>query len=82
MRRIPANLPDDALEPMTSTVKTGIYFGFAQVHPECPNGCASDLSSDELQVWPMVMSIGWNPFYKNEKLTAVRIVFIRDYVLD
>lgn len=65
-----ANLPDDELEPMTSTVKTGIYYGYAQVHPECPNGCASDLPNEDLRVWPMVMSIGWNPYYKNEKLTA------------
>jgi riboflavin kinase len=67
---------------MTSTVKTGIYFGYAQVHPECPNGSASDLPSDDLQVLPMVMSIGWNPFYKNEKLTAVRRLFVHDLVLD
>jgi hypothetical protein len=23
------------------------------------------------QVWPMVMSFGWNPFYKNERRSAV-----------
>ena len=70
-REYPANLPDDALESMTSAVKTGIYFGYAQVHPECPSGTASDLPDQDLQIFPMVMSIGWNPFYKNEKLTAV-----------
>ena len=59
---------------MTSTVKTGIYFGYAQVHPECPNDTAANLPSEDYQVWPMVMSIGWNPFYKNEKLTAVRLL--------
>jgi riboflavin kinase len=67
---------------MTSTVETGVYFGYAQVHPECPSGCASDLPSEDLQVWPMVMSIGWNPFYKNEKLTAVWDVFICALVLN
>lgn len=67
-----ANLPDDKLEPMTSTVKTGIYFGYAQVHRSCPKGQAAPLPEDDLKVWPMVMSLGWNPFYKNEKLTAVR----------
>jgi riboflavin kinase len=56
---------------MISTVKTGIYFGYAQVHLECPKGTASQLPDEDLQIWPMVMSIGWNPFYKNEKLTAV-----------
>lgn len=70
-RFLSANLPDDALHPMTSTSKTGIYYGYAQVHPECPKGTAAQLPNEDLQVWPMVMSIGWNPFYKNEKLTAV-----------
>jgi hypothetical protein len=68
-----ANLPDDKLEPMTSTVKTGIYFGYAQVHRSCPQGQAAALPEDDLKVWPMVMSLGWNPFYKNEKLTAVSL---------
>jgi len=67
---------------MTSAVKTGIYFGYAQVHPECPSGNASDLPSEDLQVFPMVMSIGWNPFYKNEKLTAVLNVFLGILVLN
>jgi FAD synthase len=61
-----ANLPDESLEPMTSVARPGIYFGYARVHfPE-------DKSSEEdRKVWPMVMSMGWNPYYKNEKLTAV-----------
>ncbi|KAJ9104791.1 hypothetical protein QFC19_003932 [Naganishia cerealis] len=29
------------------------------------------LQKEDYQVWPMVMSVGWNPYYKNEKLTAV-----------
>lgn len=66
-----ANLPDDKLEPMTSTVEIGIYFGYAQVHRSCPQGQAAPLPEDDLKVWPMVMSLGWNPFYKNKKLTAV-----------
>lgn len=28
------------------------------------------LQKEDYQVWPMVMSVGWNPYYKNEKLTA------------
>lgn len=30
------------------------------------------LSDEDGQVWPMVMSVGWNPYFKNEKITAVR----------
>jgi hypothetical protein len=32
------------------------------------------LQKEDYQVWPMVMSVGWNPYYKNEKLTAVSSV--------
>lgn len=36
---------------------TGIYFGWCSIS-----------SSDER--FPMVMSLGWNPYYKNEKKSA------------
>lgn len=49
---------------------TGIYFGFAQVLPR--KGSEHTLSEEDRKVHPMVMSLGWNPFYKNEKLSAVR----------
>lgn len=29
------------------------------------------LPDDDGKVWPMVMSVGWNPYFKNEKITAV-----------
>jgi hypothetical protein len=29
------------------------------------------LSEEDGKVWPMVMSVGWNPYFKNEKITAV-----------
>jgi riboflavin kinase len=47
---------------MSSVCKPGVYFGYAQVY---------GLSGQEGKVHPMVMSLGWNPFYKNERLTAV-----------
>lgn len=31
------------------------------------------LSDEDGRVWPMVMSVGWNPYFKNEKITAVCI---------
>lgn len=61
-----ANLPDEALDPMTSVAKPGIYYGYAKVH----FGEGEDVPGDDRKVWPMVMSMGWNPYYKNEKLTA------------
>lgn len=30
------------------------------------------LADEDGKVWPMVMSVGWNPYFKNEKITAVR----------
>jgi riboflavin kinase len=97
---------------------TGIYYGFARVHPSTstplptpalsrstsadPLAAAGKLSPEAIssipsetapyppdsvpgetstikrlkpedgRVWPMVMSVGWNPYFKNEKITAVR----------
>ncbi|KAJ1311002.1 hypothetical protein OPQ81_009509 [Rhizoctonia solani] len=59
-----ANLPDESLDPMTSVAKPGIYFGYARVH------FGDKAPESDRKVWPMVMSMGWNPYYKNEKLTA------------
>ena len=59
---------------MTAVTTTGIYFGYARVHPALEEtGESGALAETELNTSPMVMSLGWNPFYKNEKLTAVRV---------
>jgi hypothetical protein len=50
--------------------QTGVYYGYAQVFP-LEDGSPT-LSGDDILVQPMVMSLGWNPFYKNERLSAVR----------
>ena len=47
-----ANMPESVAASITK-LDTGIYFGYARV---------GDTDS-----YPMVMSFGWNPFYKNEK---------------
>ncbi|KAL7748501.1 riboflavin kinase [Sorochytrium milnesiophthora] len=52
-----ANLPEDIATAITTSISTGIYYGWASVGP------AQDR-------YPMVMSVGWNPYYKNEKKTA------------
>ncbi|KAF8211370.1 hypothetical protein K438DRAFT_1807192 [Mycena galopus ATCC 62051] len=63
-----ANLPDECITPISSVAKTGVYFGYAQVLP--PKDGKTELCTDDIRVLPMVMSLGWNPFYKNERLTA------------
>ncbi|KAH9978017.1 riboflavin kinase, partial [Lactifluus volemus] len=67
-----ANLPDESIVPMSNVCKPGVYFGYAQVY---------GLSGQEGKVHPMVMSLGWNPFYKNERLTA-EIHIIHEFMSD
>ncbi|KAJ3016663.1 UNVERIFIED_CONTAM: riboflavin kinase [Siphonaria sp. JEL0065] len=52
-----ANLPEDVSQYAGEFIETGILYGWASVN-----------SSTE--VYPMVMSFGWNPYYKNEKRSA------------
>lgn len=60
---------------MSSVAKTGVYYGYAQVVEreggQSEGCCSRTLRKEDVKVLPMVMSLGWNPFYKNEKLTAV-----------
>ncbi|KIY65445.1 riboflavin kinase [Cylindrobasidium torrendii FP15055 ss-10] len=56
-----ANLPDESIERLVELCKPGVYYGYAQV-PGAPG--------QDGKVYPMAMSLGWNPFYKNERLTA------------
>ncbi|KAJ7774295.1 hypothetical protein DFH07DRAFT_124815 [Mycena maculata] len=63
-----ANLPDESITPISSVAKPGVYYGYAQVLP--PKDGKTELCQDDIRVHPMVMSLGWNPFYKNEILTA------------
>ncbi|RKP36639.1 riboflavin kinase [Dimargaris cristalligena] len=51
-----ANLPEQAIQTACTHMKPGVYFGWAQV--------------EDGEVYGMVMSVGWNPYYKNEKLSA------------
>jgi len=67
-----ANLPDESIDTISSKAKTGVYYGYAQVLPPKEG---NELSEEDLKVHPMAMSLGWNPFYKNERMTAVRWTF-------
>ncbi|GMH42483.1 hypothetical protein BSKO_10402 [Bryopsis sp. KO-2023] len=52
-----ANLDSKSIAAALAKTVTGIYLGWASV-------------GSSTEVHKMVMSIGWNPFYKNEKKTA------------
>lgn len=70
-----ANLPDESITHMASIAKPGVYYGYARVYPV--NERPSELPTEDLVVLPMVMSLGWNPFYKNQRMTAVRTACFR-----
>lgn len=89
-----ANIP---VNDQLNNLPTGIYYGWCKIHPhpqqsdsteQRPDGqdvvfnhgnklCKTDLST----VWPMVMSIGWNPFYHN-KTKAAEIHIIHKFTSD
>lgn len=50
-----ANLDDADVGDALDTFGTGVYFGWARLHGE---------------VYKMATSIGWNPFFKNDKKTV------------
>ncbi|TCD71355.1 riboflavin kinase [Steccherinum ochraceum] len=57
-----ANLEESSLVQIESkTRRTGVYYGYARV---------AQAAEGDNDVLPMVMSVGYNPYYKNEKLTA------------
>jgi riboflavin kinase len=72
-----ANLPvDAAVTPWISDARSGVYFGYASLalpasHPDLPsNTSGSGSGSSGFHIYPMVMSIGYNPFYKNTVRSA------------
>lgn len=76
-----ANIP---VTSELNQLATGIYYGWCRVVPRNTASAdkhrsdgktvhfnnGSSLKDDELEVFPMAMSIGWNPFYQNECKTA------------
>ena len=80
-----ANIPVDTA-PWIESQPTGVYFGFAGIkfpashpnHPSNHNSCPAHPShpvpeskrAEGWGVYPMVMSIGFNPFYKNTVRSA------------
>jgi riboflavin kinase len=69
---------------MVDITPPGVYFGYAQVSArrsddQVDGPSSGTLDEGQTQVYPMVMSLGWNPFYKNKKLTAVRRTTIPFY---
>jgi riboflavin kinase len=70
-------LPDESFLPYANDLYNGVFFGYASVNlpDEAQNPVSRNIGEKEEheKVWPMVMSVGWNPYFKNEKKTAVSI---------
>ncbi|EDV28933.1 Riboflavin kinase [Trichoplax sp. H2] len=62
-----ANFSENVMESLAGDTGNGIYFGLAAV--------------DDSPVHKMVMSIGWNPYYKNTKKT-MEVHVIHDFEND
>ncbi|GAA5828353.1 hypothetical protein JCM5353_004803 [Sporobolomyces roseus] len=75
-----ANLPDSTISPYFDTLQTGVYFGWARVLQDSEK-TRVDQGDERDKVWPMVMSIGWNPFYNNDTRTA-EVHILNDYGSD
>ena len=54
-----ANFSDEVVSGLPSDVTTGIYYGWAKLEKES-------------EIRKAVVSIGWNPYYKNVKKSVVR----------
>ncbi|EPY51223.1 riboflavin kinase Fmn1 [Schizosaccharomyces cryophilus OY26] len=50
-----ANISEDAIQELLKYKDSGVYYGFAMVSK---------------QIFPMVMSVGWNPYYNNKLRSA------------
>lgn len=56
-----ANYPLEVIKKLPTDIETGVYFGWANI--------------DNGEVYKAVLSIGWNPFFKNQTKSMV-IYFI------
>jgi len=75
-----ANLPvDETLTPWIGNIASGVYFGWASLrlpssHLNYPRTSSDTTTTTTIttgvSVYPMVMSIGYNKFYKNEARSA------------
>jgi riboflavin kinase len=67
-----ANLPVDGPEAAAwiADAKSGVYFGWASLQLPDEGKTWEDEGAKRWRVWPMVMSIGYNPFYKNTVRSA------------
>ncbi|KAG4306462.1 hypothetical protein PORY_000450 [Pneumocystis oryctolagi] len=64
-----ANISEENIPKFFSKTESGIYYGWGRVDIDDEN---------DNDIYPMVMSIGWNPYYNNEK-RSVEVHFIHKF---
>lgn len=71
-----ANIPIEGLKiGGCETIESGVYYGFAGLDLHDGNTGKTGV------VFPMVMSIGWNPFYKNT-VRSVEVHIVHSFLED
>lgn len=82
-----ANIPSDGLSAYPS-LQTGVYYGVVALDPArfvynkiepSTSSSATEGKKIEITILPAVLSIGYNPFYKNEVKSIVRPPTIVNY---
>ncbi|RPA90069.1 riboflavin kinase [Choiromyces venosus 120613-1] len=77
-----ANIPIDGLRVGgCETVESGVYYGYAGLDLPTTTTASDDDERGGSKVFPMVMSIGWNPFYKNS-VRSVEVHIIHTFPKD
>lgn len=69
-----ANIPADDLSEKYPNLETGVYYGVVALDPKRAlpeDGIAEDKETAS-NLLPAVLSIGYNPFYKNTVRSVVR----------
>lgn len=82
-----ANIPPDGLSAYPS-LQTGVYYGVVSLDPArfvynknepststSTSATSAEGKKEEITILPAVLSIGYNPFYKNEVKSIVRLPF-------
>ena len=65
-----ANFNEEVVDNLPTDLETGIYFGWTHLEGD-----------DDKLVRKAVVSIGWNPYYKNSKKSVVSISFPKFTIL-
>lgn len=63
-----ANIPADDLSEKHPELETGVYYGVVALDPKTYQ---HDSSNTSAVILPAVLSIGYNPFYKNKVRSVV-----------